>query len=81
MVTLPGQRWLLRLRSSGPQASDVLPGTGARREQVRLYQATVGRLAPLDATPSGTVRLANERGGSVLLTLTLTDGEYTLRVR
>jgi hypothetical protein len=79
VVTSGPDTWILRIRSSEPQAFDVLPQESAARYVVRLHGArpTPARAA-LDATPFGAVRLdANEHGVDVRIDVV--DPTYSVR--
>jgi hypothetical protein len=64
--------WVLRLRSSGPQAFDVVPQPNPRRLVVRLHGAVLGDLASLGTVPFGTVRIERDRR-DVVVRVTLDD--------
>lgn len=68
VVPLEGDAYVLRVRSSEPQAFDVVPESDPSRFTVRLYAARLGDLAPFDP-PSGRLRVTEEREGHVLLRL------------
>jgi len=63
--------WVLHVRSSGPQAFDVVPQHGGTRFVVRLYGAVLGSTPPLGAAPFGTVSVKPDGSGNVTLTIQL----------
>lgn len=71
--------WVLHVRSSGPQAFDVVPQRTATRFAVRLYGAILGSTPPLGASPFGTITVQSERAGNVLVTLQLADKTWRAR--
>jgi len=72
--------FVLRIRSTGPQAFDVVPGARADQVRVRLYRVVLGDLPALSAAPSGSIRFVAERAGHVLVVLDLGPG-YRAQVR
>lgn len=63
VVDLAERGWVLRLRSSGPQAFDRTSGADADTVVVLLHGARLGALTPLGELPFGTVRVRERRGG------------------
>ena len=71
-VTNPEARhYLLRIRSSGPQAFDVIPSPVNKSFALRLYKTRPGNYKPLGKLAFGTVSLTNEpsRGSTLLLVI------------
>ena len=80
VVNLGEDHYLLWVRSSGPQAFDILSTAPDAPFAVRLYRAGFGNLSPLGPTPFGAVKLVDEPGqGSVLLRISLLPG-YRIHV-
>jgi len=74
VVSMGEKDYLLRIRSSAPQAFDAV--TTGSPVQIRLYQASLGEMAPLGETPFGSVTLSAEDEKDVLLKLTFVDPAY-----
>jgi|GEM_PF-3436889 len=72
--------YLLRVRFKRAQAFDAVT-TGSSVE-IRLYQATLGDMAPLGETPFGSVTWSAEDENDVLLKLTFVDppGVHTFHI-
>jgi hypothetical protein len=76
ITTLDADHWLVRVRSSGPQAFDVQPpGRDPSKVVVRLHGARIGSLAPVGSIPFGSVSLQTDHG-DVLLRVNLASRSY-----
>jgi len=80
VVALADGSYVVRVRSTAPQAFDVVASEGPGAFTVRLYNASRGDMPPLDPAPFGAVRLW-EDGFDVLLRLDLAAGWTRVRAR
>ncbi|HTL48657.1 MAG TPA: fibronectin type III domain-containing protein [Verrucomicrobiae bacterium] len=79
VIDLGQNNFLLKLRSSGPQAFDATLKNPTTLE-VRLYQATLGTFA-VPSTPFGGVTFTQDKAEQVLMRLTLNDPTHKPRVQ
>jgi hypothetical protein len=78
--SLGREQYVVRVRSTAPQAFDVLSGGGTTRLAVRLYRAQLGTIATNETAEFGVVSLAEETAGHVLVRIDLADTRYRIRV-
>jgi len=80
VVAVGADRYALRIRSSEPQAFDVVPGATTRRVTVRLYRATLGLTSLPEPAAFGLVTFREEPAGNVLVIVDLVDASYRVAV-
>jgi hypothetical protein len=81
IVELGADRYVIVLRSTTALPFDVVASTLPTRVQVRLYRTTLGIEQTIETASFGTVSLAEEPAGHVLVRVDLADRAYRARVR
>lgn len=80
LVAVSSNEFVLRLRSSGPLAFDVVSIPNSPDLGVRLYQAKLGEVPELNPLPFGAISWTAEAKGDLLLRLSLKDPGFRAKV-
>lgn len=80
LVDLGQQQFVLRVRSSGPQAFDIIPPHDPAILEVRLYQAKLDNFAPISESDFGSISFIQEEDDQVLIRFHLSDPAFRLHV-